>query len=163
MSLITDLMDGVLEGTGWAAGVAIVLGVAAVSSRRGSPLVKSVMKGYLIASERVKELTAEAGEQLQDLYAEAKAEYQTGAPAAPPAEVAAAAATAAPTPRRRGRPPRAAASEATAPAAEGQAPRRRGRPPRAESAAATEGAGTAARRPGRPRGTGQRGPASEAA
>ncbi len=30
MSLIGDLVDGVLEGTGWATGVAIVIGVAAL-------------------------------------------------------------------------------------------------------------------------------------
>src|SRR5207244_383286 len=80
MSLISDLIDGVLEGTGWATGVAVVLGVAAVGARRGRPLVKEVMKGYVLVSDRVKELMAETGEQLADLYAEARAEYETGAP-----------------------------------------------------------------------------------
>jgi hypothetical protein len=161
MSLITDLVDGVLEGTGWAAGVAIVLGVAAVSSRQGSPLVKNVMKGFLLASDRVKELVAEAGEQMQDLYAEAKAEYEAGgAPLAAAAGTTAAATAAGPgtAPRRRGRPPRAAAEGASA---EGgtTTPRRRGRPPRAEGAAGTETTGTAAPRRGRrPRAAG---PAAE--
>src|SRR5205807_4058053 len=81
MSLISDLIDGMLEGTGWATGVAVVLGVAAVGARRDSPLVKEIMKGYMLVSDRVKELVAEAGEQMSDLYAEAKAEYETGASA----------------------------------------------------------------------------------
>src|SRR5262249_1383380 len=68
MSLIGDLVDGVLEGTGWAAGVAVVLGVAAIGTRRDSPVVKEVMKGYVTVADRVKELMAEAGEQLADLY-----------------------------------------------------------------------------------------------
>src|SRR5689334_22464044 len=79
MSLITDLFDGVLEGTGWAAGVGIVVGVIALTSRRDSPLAKEMMKGYLTVSDRVRELVAEAGEQIADLYAEARAEYESGA------------------------------------------------------------------------------------
>jgi hypothetical protein len=150
MSLIGDLVDGVLEGTGWAAGVAIVLGVAAISSRRSSPLVKEVMKGYLTVSDRVKELVAEAGEQLQDLYAEAKSEYETGA--SPLATVGGAggvrvAAAAAPGARRRGRP---RAAEAAPTAAEGSTTaRRRGRPPRAEGAAGNSATAAPAARRGR--------------
>ena len=126
MSLISDLIDGMLEGTGWATGVAVVLGVAAVGARRGRPLVKEVMKGYVLVSDRVKELVAETGEQLADLYAEARAEYESGAPTLVTMSAAGAA-------------PEAAA-------------RRRGRPPRAEGAAAPEGAGGAApRRARRPR------------
>ncbi len=174
MSLISDLIDGMLEGTGWATGVAVVLGVAAVGARRGRPLVKEVMKGYVLVSDRVKELVAETGEQLADLYAEARAEHETGAPtlvtmsaagAAPEAasrrrgrppraasEAGAAAEPGAAAPRRRGRPPRAAAAEAGPADAAASAPRRRGRPPRAEGAAAPEGAGGAApRRARRPR------------
>src|SRR5437868_4502731 len=130
MSLIGDLFDGMLEGTGWAAGVAVVLGVAAVGARRDSPVVKEIMKGYLMISDRVKELVAEAGEQLADLYAEARLEYESGASSL--ATIGAPAAAAAAAPRRRGRPPR---SEAAAPAAaEPAAARRRGRPPRAATA-----------------------------
>src|SRR5436309_6151145 len=138
MSLITDLVDGVLEGTGWAAGVAIVLGVAAVSSRQGSPLLKSVMKGFLLATDRVKELAAEAGEQMADLYAEAKAEYEAGGPTLAAAGATAGVAAAVPTEsapgtgttRRRGRPPRASTEAGSTETATGTQ-RRRGRPPRA--------------------------------
>ena len=109
MSLIADLVDGVLEGTGWAAGVAIVVGVAAIGARRNSPLVKEVIKGYLAVSERMKELTAEAGEQLQDLYAEARAEDEAGGAALATVGTP----TVAAPPRRRGR-PRAAGTETAA-------------------------------------------------
>src|SRR3954451_20566 len=128
MSLIGDLVDGVLEGTGWAAGVAVVLGVAAVGARRDSPVAKEILKGYLMVSDRVKELVAEAGEQLADLYAEARAEYEGGSSALATIGGAAVAAPAA-APRGRGRPRAEAAPAATEAAA--PAPRRRGRPPRA--------------------------------
>jgi hypothetical protein len=141
MSLIGDLIDGVLEGTGWAAGVAIVLGVAAVGARRDSPLVKEVIKGYLTVSERVKEIAAEAGEQLQDLYAEARAEYEAGGTALATVGTPAAAA-----PRRRGR-PRTAGVEGAAGPAEARPARRRGRASRPESA---ETEPEAAPRRGRP-------------
>jgi hypothetical protein len=121
MSLITDLLDGVLEGTGWAAGVAIVVGVAAVSARRDSPLVKEAMKACVATSERVRELVAEAGEQLADLYAEAKAEYEAGA--TPLATLGTATAAAAPASRRRSGGTRSAAATPPAP----ETPRRRGR------------------------------------
>jgi hypothetical protein len=39
------------------------------------PIVKGTIKGYLTASERARELFAETGERLQDLYAEAQAEH----------------------------------------------------------------------------------------
>src|SRR3954467_4961369 len=108
MSLITDLFDGVLEGTGWAAGVGIVVGVIALTTRRDSPLAKEMMNGYLTVSDRVRELVAEAGEQMADLYAEARAEYESGASPLATIGGPAAAAAAEKAPRRRGRPPRAA-------------------------------------------------------
>ena len=166
MSLVTDLIEGMFEGTGWAAGVAVVLGVAAVGARRDSPLVKEIMKGYLVVSDRVKELVAEAGEQMADLYAEARAEYEAGASglatlgaagaeeaagrrgrARAPVEAGNTADAGATATRRRGRPPRAAEGGATEAGA--TTTRRRGRPPRAEGAPAAEGAGTPAPRRGR--------------
>jgi hypothetical protein len=151
MSLIGDLFDGVLEGTGWAAGVAVVVGVAVLGSRRGSPLVKEAMKGYLTVSDRVRELVAEAGEQLADLYAEAEAEYRGGASslATVGAPVAAATGTA---PRRQSR-PRAAASEGAEATGEGSGTTRRTRRPRAEGAATNNNEGAAATTPRRGRRT----------
>jgi hypothetical protein len=44
--------------------------VAAVSR----PLAKSLIRGYLVLADTVKEFAAEAGEQVSDLVAEVKAE-----------------------------------------------------------------------------------------
>lgn len=73
-------MPGVLETMlgGFAAGIgfAIGIGATAAGSEKARPLAKRAMKGYLIAIDRVKEMAAEAGETMQDLYAEAKAEHE---------------------------------------------------------------------------------------
>jgi len=63
----------------WPIGIGLV--VLAVSAgpklmKAGRPFVKRVIKGYLAAQEMTKEKLAEGGERLQDLYAEAKHEYE---------------------------------------------------------------------------------------
>ncbi len=74
-------MAGILEMLvgGAAAGVGFVLGVsgALASSRQMRPLVKQAVKGYLGATDRAREMAAEMGETLEDLYAEARAEYES--------------------------------------------------------------------------------------
>ncbi len=70
-----DLLEG---GGGWGIGLGLVAGAAIVLSRRGRPLVKGALVGYLSAQERVREFAAETVEQIQDLYEEARAEYQEG-------------------------------------------------------------------------------------
>jgi hypothetical protein len=42
------------------------------------PVVKGAIKGYLTVADRSRELLAEAGERMQDLYAEAQAERAGG-------------------------------------------------------------------------------------
>ncbi len=74
---LDDLVEGVLGGTSWGVGVAAVAVVAMVGGPRAKPLAKQAIKGYLAATERVREMAAEATEQLQDLYAEAKYEYES--------------------------------------------------------------------------------------
>jgi hypothetical protein len=49
------------------------------------PLAKGAIKGYLALSERSREMFAETGERLQDLYAEAQSEYSGANGAAQPA------------------------------------------------------------------------------
>jgi len=63
---------------GMAAGVGFVLGVggALAGAEQMRPVVKRAMKGYLAATTRAREMTAEMGETLEDLYAEARAEYE---------------------------------------------------------------------------------------
>ena len=50
-----------------------------VTLEAARPLAKGLIKGYLAVADRMKEVMAEAGEQLSDLVAEARAEYTAGA------------------------------------------------------------------------------------
>ena len=74
---IDDIVEGVLGGTSWGVGAIAIAAVAAVGAPRAKPLAKQAIKGYLAATERVREMAAEATEQIQDLYAEAKYEYES--------------------------------------------------------------------------------------
>jgi len=82
MALLDDLLkggvSGVLLGVGVALAAPILLPAAATGAR---PLAKAVIKGYLALADTVKEVVAEAGEQLSDLVAEAQAEHASGAAA----------------------------------------------------------------------------------
>ncbi len=70
-----DLLEG---GGGWGIGIGLVAGAAIILGRTGRPLMKGAIVGYLSAQDRVRELAAETAEQMQDLYEEARAEYQEG-------------------------------------------------------------------------------------
>ena len=100
---IDDIVEGVLGGTSWGVGAIAIAAVAVVGAPRAKPLAKQAIKGYLAATERVREMAAEATEQIQDLYAEAKYEYESQLDGESTENgAAAAAAEAAPRPRRRG-------------------------------------------------------------
>ena len=76
----------ILIGVGVALAAPILLPAAAAGLR---PLTKTLVKGGLYVADSVKELMSEAGEQLSDLVAEARAEQAaeaTAAAAASPAE-----------------------------------------------------------------------------
>lgn len=78
MSMLEEVSD---RGLGWPLGIGLV--VAAVSAgpqimKAGRPLMKSAIKAYLALEDKAKEMMAETGERMQDLYAEAKHEYQEG-------------------------------------------------------------------------------------
>jgi hypothetical protein len=74
--LLEDLAEGLLGGTVWGIGLAAAA-VAVVAGPRAKPAAKSAIKGYFAATQRVREWAAEASEQAQDLYAEAKYEYES--------------------------------------------------------------------------------------
>jgi len=57
--------------------------------RRANPLMRAAVRGYVNVSDRIKEYTAEAREQLQDLAAEAREERRMGAESAAAPEAAA--------------------------------------------------------------------------
>jgi len=50
------------------------IGAALLVSRNFRPLAKQAVKGYLVASEGVRRVASGAREELQDIYAETKAE-----------------------------------------------------------------------------------------
>ena len=70
---LSDLLEG---NAGWSLGVGLLAGAAIVLSKHGRPLVKGALVGYFTVSDRLRSLAAETTEQVQDLVAEARAEYQ---------------------------------------------------------------------------------------
>jgi hypothetical protein len=83
---IPEAAETVLGETPLGLGIAAAAVVAILGARAGKPLVKRAIVGYLALTERARELAAEAGEQVQDLYTEAKYEYEAERAAAQGAE-----------------------------------------------------------------------------
>jgi hypothetical protein len=75
--MLEDLVGGLFEGIGWGVGGVAVAAAVFVGGPRAKPMVKTAIKGYLTATHRVRAAAAEASESLQDLYAEAKHEYES--------------------------------------------------------------------------------------
>ncbi len=75
--MLEELFVGVLDGVGWGVGGAAVAVAVLLGGPRAKPLAKDVIKGYLKATQRVRELAAETSESVQDIYAEAKHEYES--------------------------------------------------------------------------------------
>src|ERR687888_628106 len=78
------LLDTMFEG--WGPSVLIGVGVALAAplllptlAAGGRPLVKTLVKSYLVVADAVSEVVAETGEQLSDLVAEARAEREAAA------------------------------------------------------------------------------------
>jgi len=69
---LSDLLEG---NGGWGLGVGLLAGAAIVLGKQGRPIAKSALVGYFTLSDRLKSLAAETTEQVQDLFAEARAEY----------------------------------------------------------------------------------------
>jgi hypothetical protein len=80
MALVDDVLSGwgttVLIGVGVALAAPTLLPAAGAALR---PVAKGLIKGGLFVVDSLKELVAEGGEQLSDLVAEARAEYQATA------------------------------------------------------------------------------------
>jgi hypothetical protein len=79
MAILEDLGER-LEGKGWLGvgiGAVILAPIFAPALARSlRPLAKRAIKGYLALADRARERMAETNEQLQDLVAEARAEYE---------------------------------------------------------------------------------------
>jgi hypothetical protein len=74
---VDELVEGVVGGTTLGIGLVAAAGVALVVGPRAKPLIKEAIKFSLATTERAREMVAEAGEQIQDLWAEAKYEYDS--------------------------------------------------------------------------------------
>ena len=92
--MLQDMIDGAVESvTGtWGIGLVAVAAGAYLISRTGKPTAKGAIKGWFAGRDKARELSlsargafAEAGEKMQDLFAEARAEArgETAAAAAP--------------------------------------------------------------------------------
>ena len=78
---LDDVGTGFLGGGAWGLGLALVAGVGLLAWKGGRPLAKRAITGALVLSQRAQELAAETTEQLQDLYAEARSEFDQRASA----------------------------------------------------------------------------------
>lgn len=82
--MFEGLVEGI-EGLGLG-GWALVIGAAVVAgptlARISRPAIKGAIKGYMAVSDRVRVASEETREGLQDVVAEAKAEYQAASGAA---------------------------------------------------------------------------------
>jgi hypothetical protein len=78
MFALDDVAEAVFGGTPLGVGIAAAAVAAVVVAPRAKPLLKKAIIGYLSASERVREVLAEASEQVQDIYAEARYEFESG-------------------------------------------------------------------------------------
>jgi len=74
--MFDDLLDAIGGTPARLLGLGLALGVGVAIGRGLRPVAKGAIRGYLAVADRVKEATAEAGESLQDIYAEAKAERE---------------------------------------------------------------------------------------
>jgi Sec-independent protein translocase protein TatA len=74
---VDNVVEGFFESLGWSIGGVAVAAAVLIGGPRAKTLAKNAIKGYLAATERLREMTAEASESFQDLYAEAKHEYES--------------------------------------------------------------------------------------
>jgi len=75
--LVGGVVGGVLGGATWGVGFIAATGAVLVAAPRAKPLAKLALKGYFATTQRAREVAAEAAEQIQDLYAEAKYEHES--------------------------------------------------------------------------------------
>jgi hypothetical protein len=77
--MLDDILDSVAGTPGRLLGIGLALGAGVMIGRGLRPVAKTLIRGFMTVAESVKEASAEAGESLQDLYAEAKAEHDQAA------------------------------------------------------------------------------------
>ncbi len=77
--MFDDLLEAVGGTAGRVVGLGLALGAGVLIGRGMRPVAKGAIRGFMAASDRVREYAAEAGESLEDLYHEAKSEREQAA------------------------------------------------------------------------------------
>ncbi len=75
MAIIDEVSE---RGLGIPLGIGLLVAAVSVGPKlikSGRPLMKRAIKGYLVVQEKTREMLAETSERMQDLYAEAKHEF----------------------------------------------------------------------------------------
>ena len=70
-------IDDVIEGAAFGVGAVAVGAMAVFGGPKAKPYAKRAMKGYMTVAHRAQEAAAEAAERVQDLYHEARHEYES--------------------------------------------------------------------------------------
>jgi hypothetical protein len=65
-----------VSGVAWGTGAGLALGLTRGGAAELRPVAKALLKGAVVLVDRVQEVTAEARETVEDLYAEVRAEQQ---------------------------------------------------------------------------------------
>jgi hypothetical protein len=85
-NVLEGAIGRLVSGALWGLGAGLVLTLTRGNDEGLRPLAKSAVKAYLVASDRLREMSGEARETLEDLYAEARAEQSTEETVAVPPE-----------------------------------------------------------------------------
>lgn len=72
--MLENVLGKLINGAAWGLGAAVVMAVARTGGGNVRPVGKLLMKGYVAVADRVGEMTAEARENIEDLYHEATVE-----------------------------------------------------------------------------------------
>jgi hypothetical protein len=85
MNFLKDVFKGSMSSILVVAGVAVLAPIALPAlAAVARPLVKGIIKGGMALADTMQEFVAEAGEQISDLVAEARAERAAGGETPPP-------------------------------------------------------------------------------
>jgi hypothetical protein len=91
--MIEELTRRAISGVVWGLAMTLVLRVTQTQDGANSlrPIAKTAIKGAVIATEKLREVAAEARETLEDIYAETRAEHseedEPGPPLSPEEEL----------------------------------------------------------------------------
>jgi DNA replicative helicase MCM subunit Mcm2 (Cdc46/Mcm family) len=74
--MFENVFGRLINGAIWGAGAGLALSIIQAGGTGLRPVAKNLVKAYVSTSDRVQEMTAEARETLEDLYAEVQSERE---------------------------------------------------------------------------------------